>query len=184
MDRLRACGRALARRSVTSTAAVIDTQSVKTTESGGPSGYDAGKKAEGRKRHLVVDAKGFPITIAAHWASVQDRDGALAVILAMLAAAPRVTKLWADRGYQGPKLASALKKLGIGPVLEIVNKPTEIKEFTVLYHRWVVERTFAWMSRCRRLAKDYEWSLESSLACAQLAACRFMMCRIERAATF
>ena len=137
----------------------------------------------GRERHLVVDVVGFPIGIAVHEASVQDRDGAPAVILAMLAAAPHAAKLWADGGYQGPKLASALKKLGIGPVLEIVNKPKEIKGFTVLYRRWVVERTFAWMSRCRRLAKDCERSLESSLAWAQLAACRFMMRRIARTAT-
>ena len=181
-DKLRALGRKLAGRSATPTAAAIDTQSAETTESGGPSGYDAGKKVKGRKRHLVVDVVGFPIEIAVHEASVQDRDGAPAVILAMLAAAPHVTKLWADGGYQGPKLASALKKLGIGPVLGIVNKPKEIKGFTVLYRCWVVERTFAWMSRCRRLAKDYERSLESSLAWAQLAACRFMMRRIARAA--
>ena len=112
MDRLRSLGRELAGRSATPTAAVIDTRSAETTESGGPSGCDAGKKVKGRKRHLVVDVVGFPIGIAVHEASVQDRDGAPAVILAMLAAAPHAAKLWADGGYQGPKLASALKKLG------------------------------------------------------------------------
>ena len=146
-------------------------------------GYDAGKKAEGRKRHLVVDVLGLPLGLAVHAASVQDRDGAPAVILGVLETAPHVKKIWADGGYQGKKLASALKKLGIGSDLEIVKKPKDVKGFTVLYRRWVVERTFAWMSRCRRLAKDYERSLESSLAWAQLAACRFMMRRIARAAT-
>ena len=102
-------------------------RSVKTTESGGPSGYDAGKKVKRRKRHLVVDVEGFPIKIAAHEASVQGRDGVPAVILGMLETVPHVTKLRANGGYQGPKLASALKDLGIGPVLEIVNNLKNIK---------------------------------------------------------
>ena len=84
-------------------------------------------------------------------------------------------------GYRGQKLAAALKDLGIGPDLENVKKAKDVKGSAVLYRRRVVERTFASMSRCRRLAKDYERSLESSLAWGQLAACRFMMRRIGRA---
>ena len=102
-------------------------RSVKTTESGGRSGYDAGKKVKRRKHYLVVDVEGLPIKIAAHEAPVQGRDGVPAVILGMLETMPHVTKLRADGGYQGPKLASALKDLGIGPVLEIVNNPKDIK---------------------------------------------------------
>ena len=136
-----------------------------------------------RKRHLVVDVEGLPLGLAVHAASVQDRDGAPAVIFGVLEKAPHIRKIWADGGYRGGKLASALTKLGLGIDLEIVKKPKDVKGFTVLQRRWVVERTFAWMSRCRRLAKDYERSLESSLAWAQLAACRFMMRRIARAAT-
>ena len=128
-----------------------------------------------------MDADGSPIAIRIQIASVQDRDGAPAVIGLLLDTAPTVTRLWADGGYQGPKLAAALTELGHADLLEIVGKPKHIKAFTVIYRRWVVERTFAWMSRCRRLAKDFERSLASALAWAQLAASRFLMRRVARA---
>ncbi len=111
---------------------------------------------------------------------MQDRDGAVELILATLEKATQAAKLWADGGCAGPKLERKLARQGLGPVLEIVQEPKEIKGFTVLYRRWAVDRTFAWKSRCRLLAKDHERSLESSLARTQLAACRFQMRRVAR----
>ena len=172
MDALRDLARAEAGRGPEPTAAIIDSQSVKTTES-----YDGGKKVVGRKRHIAVDVEGSPIVVDVHAAAVQDRDGAPAVIMALLEVAVCVERLFADSAYAGPKLQDALKELGVS---ELVPKPKGARGFTVLSRRWVVERTFAWMGRCRRLAKDVERTLASSLAWVKLAGCRFMMRRVAR----
>ena len=115
-----------------------------------------------------------------HEADVRDRDGAPPVILEMLEKAPRVEKLFADGGYAGAKLEGVLADPGVSGLMEIVEKPEETKGFTVLRRRRVVERSFAWMGRCRRLAKDVERTLARSVAWAKLAACRFMMQWVAR----
>ena len=163
------------------TAAIIDSQSVKTTESGGISGYDAGKKIKGRKRHITVDTQGNLLSAEVHSAGIQDRDGASDVIEDMLASFPEIAKLLADGGYAGDKLEVAMLNME-GPAIEIVRRPNQATGFVVVTRRWVVERTLAWLGRCRRLAKDWEKTIASSEAWRLLAAIRGAMRHIARQA--
>lgn len=161
------------------TAGVIDSQSVKTTESGGIAGYDAGKKTKGRKRHIVVDTLGLMVGLVVHGADIQDRDGAAAVLKTILRRWPWLRHIFADGGYAGPKLRAALQKVAKF-TLQIVKRTDKAKGFEVLPRRWVVERTFAWLGRCRRLAKDWEKSIASAETWMLIAHIRILTRRLAR----
>lgn len=158
---------------------VIDSQSVKTTESGGVCGYDAGKKVKGRKRHIVTDTCGYLIFILVHAADIQDRDGAVDVLKAIRYRFLWLRHVFADGGYAGDKLRSALKGHGSW-TLEIIKRSDTAKGFELLPRRWVVERTFAWLNRNRRLAKDFEHTIASATAWIFMASVQLLTRRIAK----
>ena len=164
-------------REASPSAGVIDSQSVKTTESGGPRGYDAGKKIKGRKRHILTDTQGFLVGAIVHTADIQDRDGAPDVLASIRYRFPWLRHVFADGGYAGDKLRAALTKIGKW-TLEIIKRSDTAKGFVLLPRRWVVERTFAWLGRNRRLAKDFERTIESATAWLYLASVQQITRRI------
>lgn len=138
-------------------------------------GYDAGKKIKGKKRHVLVDTLGLLLHAVVHPANVQDRDGAILVMATLFGMFPFLQKLFADGGYQGPEFSTALAKVRPHLNVEIVKRSDRAKGFVVLSKRWIVERTLAWLNRCRRLAKDWENRNRKALAFLHLASIRLML---------
>ncbi len=158
-------------------AAIIDSQSVKTDEQAESKGYDAGKKVKGRKRHILVDTLALLLKAKVLTASIQDRDGAKMLFAEIKEQMPRLQLIWADGGYRGKLIEwVAVQCLWI---LEIVKRNDKQKTFIVLPKRWIVERTFSWLNRNRRLSKDYERKIESSEAFLYLSMSILMLKRLS-----
>src|SRR5512133_535121 len=148
-------------------AAIVDSQSVKTSETSGVRGYDAGKKINGIKRHLLVDTLGLVLVVLVLTADIQDPAGARLLLTKVKDRLPRLQKIWADGGYTGT-LIGWVKEV-CHWILEIVKRSDQAKGFAVLPHRWIVERTLGWLNRSRRLSKNFERLTASSEAMVFLA---------------
>jgi putative transposase len=187
---LRERARRHAGRQPTPSAAIIDSQSIKTTERGGPHGYDGAKKLSGRKRHLLVDTLGLVVKAVVQSADRQDRASAPGLLLSVADTLPRLELVWADSAYVGPLQTWVWETLGWR--LQIVERPggrgqwlradqeppVRAPGFQLLPRRWVVERTFAWIGRNRRMSRDYEFLPATSEAWIYLSMIRLMLKRL------
>ena len=162
------------------TAAVLDSQSAHSAEGGEAIGYDAGKRVRGRKRHLLVDTNGLLLHRVVHAASVQDRAGARQVLGGIGALFPLLALVWVDGGYVNRVDAGLIDWAARTQNIELVAVPrnADVKGFQVLPRRWVVERTFGWLTRCRRLARDYERTTAHAQAMIDVAMIRLMAARL------
>jgi putative transposase len=166
-------------RNVIPSAGVIDSQSAKTTESGGPRGFDSAKRIRGRKRHIVTDTQGFLLAVLIHAANIQDNHGAVPLLAALRQTFPKLQHIFADRIYRGDQLRNAIAAFGRWTI-EIVTRTEKVATFKPERKRWVVERTFAWLGRNRRLAKDFEQTIASAEAWLLIASVRLLSRRLAR----
>ena len=184
-DAMRTGVRRCADREKCPSVGIVDSQSVKATEQGGPDGKDAFKKANGRKRHLVVDTLGLVVAAVVHSAGIQDRDCARLVLKKLVGRFPRLKKILAD-GIYNEGIAEWAKEAG-GWIWESIvrdpNEPEEKKGFKVLKWRWIVERTFTWLGRYHRMSKDYERTAVSSKSWIYLGMIHLMLQRLDPAYT-
>ncbi len=172
--------RAAIGRNTVPSAGVIDSQSVKTTESGGPRGFDSAKRVRGRKRHMVTDTQGFLLAVLVHAANIQDNHGAVPLLAALRQIFPKLRHIFADRVYRGDQLRNAIAAFGRW-MIEIVTRSEKVGTFKPEPKRWVIERTFAWFGRNRRLAKDFERTIASAEAWFLIASIRLLSRRLARA---
>ena len=160
------------------TAAILDSQSVKSDPHGGEVGYDAAKTIKGRKRHILVDTLGLMLGILVTPADTTERDGAQSLLQRTLGVFTWLRLLWVDGGYSGPVFAEWVRNLRAKLEVKVVKRSDDAKGFQVLPRRWVVERTFAWLMRHRRLVRDYETTETSAEAWAYIAMIRIQLRRL------
>ena len=179
-DTLRGRVREAAGKDAEPSAGSIDSQTVKATRTSGKRGYDAGKKINGVKRHILVDTLGLMLVVVVHAANIQDRDGAKLVFAKakLLGAWPRMERVWADGGYAGKLIGWVCSFCQW--ILEIVKRNDDVKGFKLLPKRWVVERTFSWLSNYRRLSKHYEYWNETGEAMIHVAMIHLMLRRLTK----